>query len=67
MITVQDLVSDAIPAGCARTVYGVLIPARLLAKRGAPRHCELVVDGHSALWNGAPVDQDPTARLASPA
>ena len=67
MVAVQGPVSEGIPPGCARTVYGALIPARLLAKRGDPRRCELVLDGQSALWNGMPVDRDPGARLASPA
>ena len=66
-VAVQSLASEGIPPGCARTVYGALIPVRLLPRRGDPRRCELVLDGQSALWNGMPVDQDPGARLASPA
>ncbi len=67
LITVRGPVLDGIPPGCARTVYGALVPARLLARRGDSRRCELVLDGQSALWNGVAVDRDPGARLASPA
>jgi hypothetical protein len=58
--------SDDIPPGCARTVFGALIPARLLPGRGDPRRQELVLDGRVGVWNGVAVDQDPGARLASP-
>ena len=64
-VTVQDPASDEIPAGCARTAFGALIPARVLPRRGDPRCSELVVEGRSGVWNGVPVDRDPRARLAS--
>ena len=65
-VTVQDPASDEIPAGCARTAFGALIPARVLPKQGDPRRHELVVQGQSGVWNGVAVDRDPRARLASP-
>jgi hypothetical protein len=57
---------DDIPAGCARTVFGALIPVRLLPGRGDPRRRELVFDGQRGTMDGVAVDRDPSARLASP-
>ena len=65
-VTVQNPAPDEIPAGCARTAFGALIPARMLPKQGNPRRHELLVEGQTAVWNGVAVDRDPRARLASP-
>ncbi|WP_084316120.1 HNH endonuclease signature motif containing protein [Actinospica robiniae] len=56
-----------IPAGCARTVFGALVPAGRLPKRGDPRRHELVTDGRTGTFDGVALDHDPRARLASPA
>ncbi|WP_157436737.1 HNH endonuclease signature motif containing protein [Actinospica robiniae] len=56
-----------IPAGCARTVFGALVPAGRLPKRGDPRRHELVTDGRTGTFDGVALDGDPRARLASPA
>ncbi|WP_034264231.1 HNH endonuclease signature motif containing protein [Actinospica robiniae] len=60
-------VHTEIPAGCARTVFGALVPAGRLPKRGDPRRHELVTDGHTGTFDGIALDHDPRARLASPA
>ncbi|WP_157436626.1 HNH endonuclease signature motif containing protein [Actinospica robiniae] len=60
-------VHTEIPAGCARTVFGALVPAGRLPKRGDPRRHELVTDGRTGTFDGIALDGDPRARLASPA
>jgi len=66
--TMKDPAGRAdIPAGCARTVYGALIPAARLPRRGDPRRHELLTDGHTHTFDGIAVDGDLRARLASPA
>jgi hypothetical protein len=62
----HDPASEEIPAGCARTAYGALIPARLLPGQGDPRRQDLLIRGKAGLLNGAAVDRNPSARLASP-
>ncbi|MBR7839702.1 HNH endonuclease, partial [Actinospica durhamensis] len=66
-VTLQDPapVQLEIPAGCARTAFGALIPARLLPRQGDPRRHTLTLDGHTGTWDGVAVDRDPRARLAS--
>jgi hypothetical protein len=59
-------VGGDIPAGCARTVFGALVPAGRLPGRGDPRRHELFVGGHAVTFDGVAVDRDPCARLASP-
>src|SRR6185437_15867855 len=50
--TMQDRVVHAdIPAGCARTVFGALVPASRLPRRGDPRRHELFIDGHTATFD----------------
>jgi HNH endonuclease len=65
-VTMKDSAAAEIPAGCARTVYGALIPARVLPKQGNPRLRVLEVEGASGKLDGVGVDGDPKARLASP-
>ncbi|WP_034261416.1 HNH endonuclease signature motif containing protein [Actinospica robiniae] len=55
-----------IPVGCARTVFGALVPAGRLPRRGDPRRHVLVTDGCTGSFDGVAVDGDPRARLASP-
>ncbi|WP_034260532.1 HNH endonuclease signature motif containing protein [Actinospica robiniae] len=55
-----------IPAGCARTVFGALVPAGRLPRRSDPRRHELVTDGCTGTFDGIALDRDPRARLASP-
>jgi HNH endonuclease len=64
-VTVNNPAPEDIPADCARTAFGALIPARLLPRQGDPRRSELLVTGHTGLFNGTPVDRNPKARLAS--
>ncbi len=59
-------VHTEIPAGCARTVFGALVPAGRLPRRGDPRRHELVTDGRTGTFDGIALDHDPRARLASP-
>jgi len=66
-VAVKDSAAHAnIPAGCARTVFGALIPAGRLPKRGDARRRELLTDGYTGTFDGVAVDADPRARLASP-
>ena len=66
-VTVQNSAAGPaeIPAGCARTVFGALVPAQVLPKRGDARRQELVVGGQTGTLDGVPVDRDPNARLAT--
>ena len=65
-VTVKDsAATDEIPAGCAVTVYGALIPASTLPAHDHPRCTMLEVEGETGTLNGHPVDRDPRARLAS--
>jgi hypothetical protein len=58
--------AQAIPAGCAVTVYGALIPAGTLPAEGNHRRTVLEAEGQSGILEGRAVDADPDARLASP-
>jgi hypothetical protein len=55
--------------GLARSVYGTLVPASELAAPGDVGTHVLEVDheGEPVVLDGAPIDADPSARLASPA
>jgi hypothetical protein len=64
VVSVQD---SSAPDGCAVTAYGALVPESVLAPEGDPRRSILEVFGESGFLNGEPIDQDPTARLASAA
>jgi len=58
-----------IPAGCALTVYGDLVPAEGLPPMRDPAARVLTVDpetGDPVALDGRPLDADPAARLASP-
>jgi hypothetical protein len=63
-------VTVGIPAGCARTVYGELVPAEgLPPMRNSAAASVLVLDpvsGEPVLLDGRGLDVDPGARLASP-
>ena len=58
---------SSVPDGCAVTAYGALVPESVIAPEGDPRRSVLEVFGESGFLDGEPVDQDPTARLASAA
>jgi len=71
---VQDPASSSsspkIPTGCAQTAYGALVPLRGLPSMQDPAALHLILHpttGHPLTLNGQPIDQDPAARLASPA
>ena len=68
-VTMQDSAATdpEVPAGWAVTTYGALIPASSLPPQGNPRRKILHVKGETGTLDGESVDQDPTARLASPA
>jgi hypothetical protein len=68
-VTMQDpaATDPVVPAGCAVTAYGALIPAAALPQEGDPRCKILHVEGETGTLDGESVDRDPTARLASPA
>ena len=57
--------AEGIPAGCAVTAYGALIPASTVAAQGDARCAVLEVQGASGVVDGRSVDVDPGARLAS--
>jgi len=75
---VRDLAADPvapapglpeIPAGCALTVYGDLVPAEGLPPMQDPAARVLTADpesGDPVALDGRPLDADPGARLASP-
>ena len=73
--SMQDLapstssLTPPIPAGCARTAYGALIPLSALPAMHDPAAHHLTLDptGQPTTLNGHPIDQDPTTRLATPA
>ena len=68
-VTVHDpsAAEAEIPAGCAVTAYGALIPAAALPQEGDPRCKILHVEGETGTLDGESVDRDPAARLASAA
>jgi hypothetical protein len=55
-----------IPAGCVETARGQWIPAPSFVPESAAIHLSVTPDGEPIAVNGRPLDNDPTARLASP-
>ena len=67
-VTMKDFpaaVEEGIPAGCAVTAYGALIPASTVAVQDDARCAVLEVEGAGGVLDGRSVDVDPGARLAS--
>ena len=65
-VTMKDFpAEEGIPAGCAVTAYGALIPASTVAVQGDARCAVLEVEGAGGVLDGRSVDVDPGARLAS--
>ena len=65
-VTMKDSpAEEGIPAGCAVTTYGALIPASTVAVQGDARCAVLEVEGAGGVLDGRLVDVDPGARLAS--
>ena len=58
-----------IPAGCVQTSYGAIIPAPAPSSRqeSAAIHLTTGPDGQPTTIDGHPIDQNPAARLATPA
>jgi hypothetical protein len=54
-----------IPAGCVETVRGQWIPAPSFVPESAAIRLTVTPDGEPVAVNGRPLDDDPTARLAS--
>jgi len=65
----SGLISPQIPDGCARTAYGALIPLPGLPAMQDPAALHLLLDptGAPITLNGQSIDQNPAARLATPA
>jgi hypothetical protein len=63
------ILTPRIPTGCARTTYGALIPLPALPTMHDPAAHLLTLDptGHPITLDGQPIDQNPAARLATPA
>jgi hypothetical protein len=63
------ILTARIPPGCARTAYGALVPLPGLPTMRDPAAHLLNLDptGHPITLDGRAIDQDPTARLATPA
>jgi hypothetical protein len=64
----EPITTPLIPAGCVQTAYGMIIPAPAPFPRQKSTAIHLITDpdGQPTSIDGHRIDQDPTARLASP-